>query len=74
MMTLKHITPGGHESVTSLVSVSYDPETNILIGHGTPSGDVEWRTGRAYVMNAHGKTVAAYSLDSTKEQNNGNAK
>lgn len=72
MMTLKHITPEGHERVITLASVSFDPETKILIGHGIVdhtglSKTQEWSDGRAYVMNDHGKTVATYYLNK-KEQ------
>lgn len=68
MMTLKHIDSDGHEDVVSLVSVSYDPETRIVVGHGTPDGVRQWTTGRAFVMNDHGKTVAVYNLNQQQEQ------
>ncbi len=61
MMTLKHISPDGHEDVVSLVSVSFDPETKTLIGH-RPNDNIPWTTGRAFLMNEHGKTVAVYHL------------
>ena len=72
MMTIKHIDAGGHEEVVSLVSASFDPETNILIGHGVACkdglGELMWTQGRAFLMNEQGKTVAVYNLDSSRSR------
>lgn len=67
MMTLKYIDPDGREDVVSLASASFDPETKVLVGHGTPDGEHQWTHGRAFLMNDNGKTVATYYLDK-KEQ------
>lgn len=72
MFTVKHIDPGGCERVTLLVSVSFDPESGIVTGHGSMEGDVEWADGRIFVMNENGKTVSVYNLSLKKqEQHNG---
>lgn len=72
MQTIRHIEDNGQERVVSAVSVSYDPLNGVLTGHGTPDGDVTLATGHAFVMNEHGKTVAAYSMrPQQKEQKRG---
>jgi hypothetical protein len=63
MMTLRYMDPGGHEDIIPLVSASFDPETKVLLGHGTPDGEHEWTRGRAFLMNEHGKTVAVFRLN-----------
>lgn len=68
-MTLKHIDADGRENTVSLVSVSFDPESGIVTGRGIPS-EASWSSGRVFVMNDQGKTVANYNLDK-KEQHHG---
>lgn len=62
MMTLKHIAVDGRESVVSLASVSFDPDRKVVIGHAPPERDREWKSGRVFVMNENGKTVATYNF------------
>ena len=64
--TLKHIDLDGREAVVSLASVSFDPETKVLVGHA-PGGDRQWTRGRAFLMNDQGKTVATYVLNQKQE-------
>ncbi len=66
MMTIKHITNGGHERVVSAVSVSYDKDKNELTGYGTPEGTAIFKDGAAYVMNDNGNTVAVYNFRAGK--------
>jgi hypothetical protein len=61
MLTVKHIGDDGHEKIVSIVSVSFDPEIGVLIGHSF-NGDTEWADGRAFIMNEQGKTVGVYHL------------
>lgn len=63
MMTLKYIGADGREAVFPVASVDFDPEAKLLVGRGTPDGDKEWKTGRAFLMNDQGKTVATYNLN-----------
>ena len=63
MLTVKHISDGGHESIDSVVSVIFEPEANVLIGCGPNRVEVaRYSSGHAYVMNGDGKTVGAYNL------------
>jgi hypothetical protein len=70
MYSIKHVEDNGYESVMSAVSVSFNPETNELIGYGSPGPDegarkdgvVRYSSGHAFVMNEQGKTVAVYNF------------
>jgi len=65
MMTMRRIGEDGRESVVSVISVDYDQDTNVLVGHvGEP---VVYDTGLVYVMNDNGKTVVVYNLTKQKQ-------
>lgn len=71
MLTVKHVENDGHESVMLVLSVSYDPKGEELVGYGSPGPDegarkdgvVRYASGRVYVMNENGKTVGVYNLN-----------
>jgi hypothetical protein len=64
--TIKHVDDDGHESVESVVRVKYDVDLNQLTGFESPTGDLTYNTGHAFVMNDQGKTVAAYNFRTKK--------
>ena len=69
MLTIKHIGDGGRESVVTVVSVSFEPDNNTLIGCGPNCVEmIRFQSGHAYVMNDLGKTVAVYNLRPMKKQ------
>lgn len=73
MLTIKHVTDDGHESVYPALSVDYSPHPTSVKGVLGFSGCV-WYTdpetreiksiegGTVYVMNAEGRTVATYRM------------
>jgi hypothetical protein len=64
MLTIKHILPNGNERVFPVTSVERTEE-------GLSFGSQELITsGKVYLMNDAGKTVALYDFEK-KEQNNG---
>jgi hypothetical protein len=70
MYSIKHVEDDGQESVMAAVSVSFDPKKNELIAYGSPGPDegarkngvVRYGSGKAWVMNDQGKTVAVYDF------------
>lgn len=67
MYSIKHIDDQGRENVVAAVSTSFDPVKNELVGYGSPGSDkdgvVRFDSGRVFVMNEMGKTVALYNLN-----------
>ena len=69
MLTINHIEVDGHEGIHLARQVSY--AIGQLTAFGCPGPDegarrdgvVNYGTGRVYVMNENGKTVAAYDLE-----------
>lgn len=74
-LTVRHLEPSGHESITQAISVSYQPGNNtpergdekpLLIAFGVPDsmgeGHCNYGSGTVYVMNEAGATVAKYDL------------
>ncbi len=66
MVTIKHITNDGRERVFTVVSTERTPEGNLVFGT-----EEVISSGRVYLMNDHGKTVADYDFDKKQEQNHG---
>ncbi len=78
MMTIKHVTALGNESVIETDEESYtpadSPQTFDILGTARTSTGTDWwrsaptaelvpiRDGDVYVMNGHGSTVARYHL------------
>lgn len=74
MMTIKHVDARGQEYVYPTTHVNFVPAD---AKNCAPADSSLWRydedgrayeisTGRAYVMNEHGKTVARYELSTDK--------
>lgn len=73
-LTVRHLEPSGHESITQAISVSFQPGTNPpgdnedtqLIAFGVPNpvsdGCNRYASGTVYIMNEAGATVAKYDL------------
>ncbi len=63
MMTVKHIEIDGHERLFTVASVSRTPEGKLVF-------DVEKRidSGKVYIMNDAGKTVAVYDFGAAKHR------
>lgn len=74
-LTVRHLEPSGHESITQAVSVSFQPlgdnQDLQLIAFGVPNpvsdGCNRYASGTVYVMNEAGATVAKYDLGGWKE-------
>lgn len=70
MLTIKQIERDGHEGIEMARQVSFIPGEG-LTAFGCPGPDegaraagvVRYASGRIYVMNENGKTVATYDLD-----------
>jgi hypothetical protein len=70
MLTLKHVEPDGHEGIQTARELSFNESQKQLTAFGCPGPDegarrdgvVNYGTGRVYVMNDNGKTVAVYDL------------
>ena len=71
MMTIKRVGEDGHETVESVLSAEYNAKTNTLTV--VSMAPVQYTSGLVWVMNEHGKTVAAYDLTKQKQkgQNHG---
>lgn len=62
-MTIRHTGEGGRETIEVVLSVSFDPNNNVLVGErANGAKPLHFSTGFAYVMNDLGKTVAVYNL------------
>lgn len=77
-LTVKHVERDGHEGITQATSVSFAPDDTdddtdssdqhaVLIAFGVPQpvsdGCNRYRSGKVFVMNEAGATVAIYDLD-----------
>jgi len=70
MYSIKHVESDGHESMMAAVSTSFDPAKIELTAYGSPGPDegarkdgvVRYASGKVWVMNEQGKTVAVYDL------------
>lgn len=63
MLTIKHVEKNGRERVFTSISIERTPEGPLVI-LGT---EEVIRTGKAYVMNDAGKTVAVYDFSKPKQ-------
>ena len=61
-LTVKHKDDGGPERIWPVDSVSYDESAARLTGFREGQPNLVWESGHAFVMNASGKTVGAYSM------------
>jgi len=61
-MTVKHIEANGHERLFTIESVDRTPEGELVF-----STQERITTGRVYIMNDTGHTVASYDCDKTKK-------
>ncbi len=59
MLTVKHVERDGHESVFEASDIHRTPEGQLAFGQGERTVT----TGKVYVMNEAGKTVAVYDFD-----------
>jgi hypothetical protein len=78
MLTVKHVDIGGHESITLAETVIFDPAVGKdneypagqVVAFGVPApisdGCNRYSSGRVFVMNDFGKTVAVYRLLETR--------
>lgn len=71
MFTVKHVTPIGNEALYAATEVTFSREESltsdapgVLWVRGLDNNEplLELRSGRAFVMNANGSTVASYQL------------
>lgn len=73
MISIKHISPNGSHSISEAKAVTFcpaaskPPEEAVTILKDTvhvfgESSDIEIESGRVYVMNSGGKTIATYHL------------
>lgn len=63
MMTVKHVEPDGREHVFQIESLDRDAEGDIVL-----STQQRITSGKLFVMNDAGKTVAMYDFNKKKEQ------
>ncbi len=69
MQTIKHIGVDGKEALITVGKVDYDPVKREVVGYEddttSPRPEVKVRltSGRIFVMNPMGSTVAAYNLN-----------
>jgi hypothetical protein len=57
MQTIKHVEPNGRERLIEALSVERTPEGHLVFGT-----EERISTGKVYVMNEAGKTVAVYDF------------
>lgn len=57
MQTLKHVEPNGRERLIEALSIERTPEGHLIFGT-----EERISTGKVYVMNEAGKTVAVYDF------------
>lgn len=62
-LTIKHVEANGRERTFQVESVERTPEGELVFGTTE-----KITTGRAFIMNDAGKTVATYDFDKQKEQ------
>jgi hypothetical protein len=66
MLTIKHVEKDGRELVFEAVDVHRIPTGQLAFGQ-----EKVITSGKVYVMNDAGRTVAVYDFDKEKEQTNG---
>jgi hypothetical protein len=64
MLTIKHVEKDGRESVFEAVDLHRIPSGQLAFGQ-----EKVITSGKVYVMNDAGRTVAVYDFDKEKEQN-----
>lgn len=69
MMSIRHVESNGYESIRETQCVWTQPDNQIkggerLVFCQTDTGEPErYSTGKLYVMNSYGRTIATYYLD-----------
>ena len=67
MFTIKVVDRNQNWKIDPVHTVSYDASENKITAT-TAAGDAEYVSGRVYVMNDLGKTVAVYDLDNHQKE------
>jgi hypothetical protein len=63
MLTVKHVERGGQETVFEATDIHRSPEGQLAFGQCART----ITTGKVYIMNEAGKTVAVYDFDKKQE-------
>jgi len=64
MLTIKHVEKNGKEAVFEAIDVHRTTDGQLAFGQ-----EKLITSGKVYIMNDAGRTVAVYDFDKTKEQN-----